>query len=671
MNKKLILFTWILLNAFIADFAQSWIQIGQNINGQKFSEYFGNSVSINGDGTIIATGSQDANSRTGLVRIYKNQSGDWTQIGDDINGEASSDYSGCTISLNSPGNIVAIGANYNNDNGVSSGHVRVYENQDGSWIQIGQDIDGDSAYDISGYSVSLSNDGTILAIGSPGSLNNIPATGHVSVYKYLDGNWVQIGENINGQINYEHSGYSVSLNGDGTIVAIGGNQGSGAKDVSRVYQNQDGSWQQIGQNINAVNYYDETGYSISLSDDGYTVAIGAPGNNTYTGQARVYHFQEDAWSQVGDFIDGVAEYDNFGRSVSLNSDGTIVAIGSSNNGDYPNSYGYVHIFQNQGGNWIQLSNSIAGETASDWAYYSVCLSSDGETVAIGAPCNGGAFSRAGQVRAFKYMEPPINSQPTNQENLCINSNTTFNVIGINDANYQWQISTDSAKTFSDLPNEGSYSNTNTSTLIIVGVSAEMKDYYYRCIAQYDYINFYSDTVALTIETEAPTINLPENTSVSADETNFYTVDGVEFDPISIDDDCGILSITNNFNNSSTLDGAKIPVGTEIITWTAIDNSGNITSLNFSVEVSSTTGIQPEKNSRITIYPNPVSSVLNIQFEENNQNSMTLYTLTGEILFSKETNKSSEQIDVVNLKKGIYILQVISKGENYFSKIVKE
>jgi hypothetical protein len=37
------------------------------------------------------------------------------------------------------------------DNGINAGHVRIYENNGGSWTQIGQDIDGEAAGDYSGY----------------------------------------------------------------------------------------------------------------------------------------------------------------------------------------------------------------------------------------------------------------------------------------------------------------------------------------------------------------------------------------------------------------------------------------------------------------------------------------------------------------------------------------
>ena len=59
--------------------------------------------------------------------MYKNVSGTWMQLGQDIDGEAHADYSGLSVSLSSDGSNVAIGAPFNDGNGVSSGHVRVYD----------------------------------------------------------------------------------------------------------------------------------------------------------------------------------------------------------------------------------------------------------------------------------------------------------------------------------------------------------------------------------------------------------------------------------------------------------------------------------------------------------------------------------------------------------------
>ena len=93
------------------------------------------------------------------------QAQSWVQVGEDIIGEAYN-FSGWSVSLSSDGSIVAIGAPATYGNGSNAGHVRIYKNQNGTWSQIGQDIDGEAAGDLSGFSVSLSSNGSIVAIGS-------------------------------------------------------------------------------------------------------------------------------------------------------------------------------------------------------------------------------------------------------------------------------------------------------------------------------------------------------------------------------------------------------------------------------------------------------------------------------------------------------------------------
>ena len=89
----------------------------------------------------------------------------WTQVGSDIDGEAAEDRSGYSVSLSSDGSTVAIGASFNDGNGSASGHVRIYKNINGTWTQQGADIDGEAVGDEPGWSVSLSSDGSTVAIG--------------------------------------------------------------------------------------------------------------------------------------------------------------------------------------------------------------------------------------------------------------------------------------------------------------------------------------------------------------------------------------------------------------------------------------------------------------------------------------------------------------------------
>ena len=65
---------------------------------------------------------------TGRLYVWNNT--EWVQRGSDIDGEASNDNSGHSVSLSSDGSIVAIGAPLNDGiKGIDRGHVRVYRYQ--------------------------------------------------------------------------------------------------------------------------------------------------------------------------------------------------------------------------------------------------------------------------------------------------------------------------------------------------------------------------------------------------------------------------------------------------------------------------------------------------------------------------------------------------------------
>ena len=147
---------------------------------------------MSADGSSVAIGAygNDANgSGSGHVRIYQlSQNGIWVQVGEDIDGESASDYSGYSVSISADGSSVAIGAYGNDRNGSSSGHVRIYQlSQNGIWEQVGQDIDGESENDRSGSSVSISADGSSVAIGAYTNDGNGSNSGHVRIYELQTG----------------------------------------------------------------------------------------------------------------------------------------------------------------------------------------------------------------------------------------------------------------------------------------------------------------------------------------------------------------------------------------------------------------------------------------------------------------------------------------------------
>ena len=134
-----------------------------------------------------------------------------TQLGQDIDGESTYDHSGHAVSVSDDGFTVAIGAFSNDGNGANSGHVRIYNFNGTSWNQLGQDIDGEASDDYSGHSVSLSSDGSTVAIGARFNAGNGYDQGNVRVYNFNGTSWDQLGQDIDGEASDDHSGWSVSL----------------------------------------------------------------------------------------------------------------------------------------------------------------------------------------------------------------------------------------------------------------------------------------------------------------------------------------------------------------------------------------------------------------------------------------------------------------------------
>jgi len=168
----------------------------------------------------------------------------------------------------------------NDGNGVDSGHVRIYEWDGTEWSQRGNDIDGEAAGDRSGRSVSLSWDGSVVAIGSRhnwGPIFVFGGAGHVRIYEWDGTEWSQRGNDIDGGRTGDASGEAVSLSADGTIVAIGAKAHSFSEGQVRIYEWDGPEWIQRGNDFNGHHELN-LGSTVSLSADGTFVAIGNSGN---------------------------------------------------------------------------------------------------------------------------------------------------------------------------------------------------------------------------------------------------------------------------------------------------------------------------------------------------------------------------------------------------------
>jgi hypothetical protein len=152
------------------------------------------------------------------------------------------------------------------------------------------------------------------------------------------------------------------------------------------------------------------GHYISLSADGSTLAVGAPGeqrlpngspNTFYFAVGAVYVFERSAssWNQTAYLKASNAESpDGFGNIVSLSGDGKTLLATSMNetggasgvNGDQSdNSVGAAgagYVFTKSGTTWSQRAYLKASNPRyGNYLGYSGALSSDGSTIVLGAP----------------------------------------------------------------------------------------------------------------------------------------------------------------------------------------------------------------------------------------------------------------------------------------------
>lgn len=272
----------------------------------------------------------------------------------------------------------------------------------------------------SGRAISISGDGRTLAISTPG-------LGFGTVHVYSKNNVVietiwSLHTTFVNPVNADTGfGSAVSLNDDGSILAVSARSENSGNGAVYIYE-QDLStfsvppvWSQTAKVTaeSAGSANDIFGGAISLSGDGNRLAIGAAGDdNDWTGinppsindnranSGAVYIYNRNAnstwsrWSIIKASNAGIN--DLFGSSVSLDTDGTTLAVGatsessnsaSNESDDSLGGAGAVYTFTYNVTNltWSQQQYLKASTPKASQEFGGrVNLSGDGRTLVVGA-----------------------------------------------------------------------------------------------------------------------------------------------------------------------------------------------------------------------------------------------------------------------------------------------
>jgi len=231
-----------------------------------------------------------------------------------------------------------------------------------------------------------------------------------------------IGDETGGQL-----GYSVSFDpgGDGYHVAIGAPHARIQTGMVSIYMyagnSTHGSWYEVGILIWGSSKFDNFGESLSLSMEGKHLAVGAPSTNGYV---KVYRFHHDKWQLSGQLFSHSTDRkggDNtnteFGYSISMSKDGTLLAIGSPGFDvtDEGSNEGRVYMYNIAG--LVEGSDpdpvienlKITGDDTGGRLGSSLSFSSDGYYLAIGSPSNE-INDVTGSVQVLQISIDPVSGE---------------------------------------------------------------------------------------------------------------------------------------------------------------------------------------------------------------------------------------------------------------------
>ncbi|HLJ44664.1 MAG TPA: hypothetical protein VKU01_01565 [Bryobacteraceae bacterium] len=303
---------------------------------------------------------------------------------------------GYSVAISDDGNTAVVGAPANAGSTGGTGGAFVFVRSGNGWTQQGPELVGSSAIGAAaqGFSVAISRDGQTILIGGPNDNNG---AGAAWVFIRSGAAWTEQAKLIaRDSIGVSHQGYSVALSGDGTTAAIGGpydNHNIGAVWVW-IRGAQWGEEDKLVGGDYALPT-PQNGFSVALSADGYTLMEGGIIDQRSVGDAWFFVFSHSVWQPQGiGHRPDAGGSPGQGISVALSADGN-TAIMSGVEGS-PRGVGLILTRAN--GQWTQRTSLFTLDGGDGVPQpTSVALSGDGSIAIVGGASD---ISGAGAVWIF-------------------------------------------------------------------------------------------------------------------------------------------------------------------------------------------------------------------------------------------------------------------------------
>lgn len=127
---------------------------------------------------------------------------------------------------------------------------------------------------------------------------------------------------------------------------------------------------------------------------------------------------------------------------------------------------------------------------------------------------------------------------------------------------------------------------------------------------------------------------------------------------------------SSFSKTFTASATSHSIGVRLYNAVAGSSEAGIDNFN----LSNVTSIHENLSQNMikNLYPNPTSSVLNVEMNGINKNTtIELYNTIGELVFNENLGDTTKSLDLQHLSSGIYFMKVQSDNQFVIKKIIKE
>ncbi|HOY39492.1 MAG TPA: BspA family leucine-rich repeat surface protein [Bacteroidales bacterium] len=168
----------------------------------------------------------------------------------------------------------------------------------------------------------------------------------------------------------------------------------------------------------------------------------------------------------------------------------------------------------------------------------------------------------------------------------------------------------------------------------------------------------------------PTISCPSDfTIIADDESQTYTVEGNELDPLLYSDNCPGFFVINDYNSMSSLYGTVFNLGTTCVLWTIEDGSGAQTSCSFDVTIEAFVGLADNDALCVfSVYPNPAHEQIIVDVGTNysamEEITLEIVNTLNQVVFTTQINSHQTVLDFSDWAgNGIYLVRLINAKRN--------